>query len=215
MAIVGISGSPISNSNTDRITKAILEKSGKESKFIKLSSLKFFPCRGCGHLCATTAMCGRKDELHPYLKDIRDAEALVISTPRHHGNMTAWMFSFFSRLWCFLHENNSLRGNPVVFVGVGIREIAKGRETFRASMVKEHEFNVLGEIYYNSLNFPCLSCGAGQYCKSPHAGLWGYLEKDEEALRNFEFTPDKFGRWEDNEQIVSEVKKYGEILSKL
>ena len=95
MAIVGISGSPIVEGNVDRMTKAILQGSGKESKFINLSKLKFGPCRGCAHNCATTAMCGVKDELHPYLEDIRDAEALVLSTPVHHHFMTAWMYSFF------------------------------------------------------------------------------------------------------------------------
>jgi len=211
--IVGISGSPIINGNVDRLTKAILEKSGKETKFINLSKLKFFPCRGCGHKCATTAMCGVKDELHPYLKDIRDAEALVIASPRHHGDMTAWMYSFFSRLWCFLHDNHTLRNKPVIFVGIGCRDVAVGRETFRHSMIKEHEFNVLGDIYFNSYVFPCLSCGMGDTCRSEHAGLWEYLGRDEEAMSNFKFTPDKFRRWEDDIDIVNEVEKYGKILS--
>ena len=88
MAIVGISGSPIIHGNTDRITRAILQESGRETNFINLSTLAFSPCRGFAHKCATQAMC-----------------------------------SFFSRLWCFLHESNTLRNKPVVFVGVGIRDI--------------------------------------------------------------------------------------------
>ena len=213
MAIVGISGSPIINGNNDRLTKAILEKSGRETKFINLSKLTFSSCRGCAHLCATTAMCGVKDGLHPHLKDIRDAEALVISSSRHHNFMTAWMYSFFSRLWCFLHENNTLKNKPVVFVSVGSGEFAKDEGTFRASLVKEHEFNVLGHIFYKSLVPPCLICGKGHICHNPHGGLWKFLGRDEEALRNFEFTPDKFTRWEDDMEIVDEVKKYGKILS--
>ena len=47
MTIVGISGSPIPNGNTDRMTKAILEESGKEAKFINLSTLSYTPCRAC------------------------------------------------------------------------------------------------------------------------------------------------------------------------
>jgi multimeric flavodoxin WrbA len=71
MAIVGISGSPITKSNTDRMIKAILKESGKETVFLKLSKLNFGSCRGCAHNCATTAMCGVKDGLHPYLENIR------------------------------------------------------------------------------------------------------------------------------------------------
>lgn len=215
MAIIGISGSPIVNGNTDRIIKAILKESGRESKFVNLSTLKFFPCRGCAHLCATTAMCGVKDDLHPYIESLRNAEAIVFGSPRQHGNMTAWMFSFFSRLWCFLHENNTLNNKSVVFVATGIRDVAEGRETFRASFVREHKFNLLGEVFYKSFNSPCLKCGMGHYCRNPHGGLWGLLDKNEEKLCNFKFTPDKFTAWEDNSDTVDQVKNYGRILSEL
>lgn len=213
MAIVGISGSPIRNGNTDRLTKAILSESGKETKFINLSTLAFGSCRACAHNCATTAMCGVKDGLHPYLKDIRNAEALVIASPRHHGNMTSWMHSFFSRLWCFLHENKTLHNKPVLFVatGIGGDNGSAAENTFRASFIKEHKFNELGYIYYRSLIPPCLKCGAGHYCQ--WGGLWGMVGKNVEALNNFEFTPDKFRRWEDDPAMVDEVKKYGSILS--
>jgi multimeric flavodoxin WrbA len=213
MAVFGISGSPIIDGNADRMTKAILDLSGKESKFVNLSTLKFFPCRGCAHNCAMTAMCGVKDALHPYLKDIRDAEALIIASPRHHGTMTAWTYSFFSRLWCFLHENHTLKGKPVVFISTGIKPIADGKETFRASTVKEHEFHVLGEIFYDSQTPPCFKCGKGDTCQ--WGGLWTMVGKDAKALSEFDITPDKFKRWEDDIDTVNEVKKYGEILSSI
>jgi multimeric flavodoxin WrbA len=68
VAVLGVSGSPKVGGNTDRMIKAVLEKSGKETDFINLSTLRFDPCRGCCHLCASTNICGRKDKLHPYLK---------------------------------------------------------------------------------------------------------------------------------------------------
>lgn len=215
MAIVGISGSPINGGNTDRMIRAILEANGKDSTFVNLSKLKFFPCRGCAHLCAATAMCGQKDELLPYLKEIRDAEALVIGSPRHHGSMTAWTTSFFSRMWCFLHENNTLRNKPAVFVSVGIRENEVGRETFRASMVREHEFDVIGEYHYMTFNPPCMKCGKGATCRHPRSGLWNLLGKDEDAMHNFEITPDKFTDWENDEMAVREVEKLGGLLREL
>ena len=42
MAIVGISGSPIIDGNTDRMTMAILDKSGRDTKFINLVMDSFF-----------------------------------------------------------------------------------------------------------------------------------------------------------------------------
>jgi len=38
--ILGISGSPIKNSNTDRLVKALLDATGLESEFVKLSRIK-------------------------------------------------------------------------------------------------------------------------------------------------------------------------------
>jgi multimeric flavodoxin WrbA len=214
MAIVGISGSPIVNGNTDRMTKAILEESGKSTRFINLSRLNYGPCRGCAYNCATTARCGVKDDLHPLLNEIRDAHALVIGSPVHHGTMTAWTYSFFSRLWCFLHENKTLNNRPVVFASTGIDSIPEqGPQTFNASLVKEHNFKMLGEIYFQSLVPPCFKCGKGDTCQ--RGGLWRMVGKDVDALNTFEITPDKFKRWEDDEQTVDAVKKVGGMLSEI
>lgn len=214
MAIVGISGSPVVSGNTDRMTRAILEASGRDAEFINLSKLDFSPCRACAHNCATTAMCGVRDDLHAHLAGIRDAEALVIGSPVHHGTMTAWMYSFFSRLWCFLHENKTLKHRPVVFVSVGIdSEPAQGPNTFDVSLVKEHRFRRLGHIYFQSLTPPCFKCGKGDVCQ--WGGLWRMVGRDEDALETFEITPDKFRRWEDDERAVDEVKKHGMILAEV
>jgi len=217
MAVVGISGSPVKDSSIDGIVQALLLASGKETKFIKLSKLKFSPCRACAHLCATTAMCGQKDDLHPYLADIRDAEALIIGSPRHHSTMTAWTYSFFSRLWCFLHENRVLNDRPVILVSTGLvdqQQIEeKGLGAFRASTVKEHAFNVLGKLYYRNFNPPCIKCGKGDTCQ--HGGLWHCLGESEEALRDYDITSHEFTRFEDDPVVMSEVERYGRVLSDL
>jgi multimeric flavodoxin WrbA len=215
VAIVGISGSPIPNGNTDRITKAILEVSGRETTFVNLSTLSYDPCRACAHLCAVSNKCGIEDGLLPYLEKIRDADALVLSTPIHHGNVTGWMYSFFTRLWCFGHVNPVLKGKPTVFVSTGIaeRERQRGIREFQRRFVLGHRLKVLGHLYYRSLIPPCLKCGAGHYCR--RGGLWYLLGRNEEALKDFEFTPDKFRRFEDDPEAVAEVKKYGSLLAEV
>ena len=215
MAIVGISGSPIPDGNTDRITQAILKASGKETIFVNLSTLSYTPCRACAHLCALSNMCGLEDDLLPYLKEIRDADALVLSSPIHHGNMTGWMYSFFTRLWCFGHMNVVLRGKPTVFVSVGIAEKdrQRGSQVFQDRFSRGHELKVLGHLYYRSLIPPCLKCGAGRICR--RGGLWHLLGKDEKALENFQFTPDKFRRFEDDPETVNEAKRYGNLLAEI
>ena len=42
--LIGFSGSPIKNSNTDRLVEAVLDASGLETEFIKLSKHNVRPC---------------------------------------------------------------------------------------------------------------------------------------------------------------------------
>ena len=132
MAILGLSGSPNVGGNTDRIIKAILEKSERETVFVNLSELSFAPCRGCCHLCAKRNLCGRKDELYPYLKLILKSESLVLGTPYQLGIPTGFMYNFLTRLFCFHHVNKLLVNKPAVLVSVGIKpkEIQNGIENF-------------------------------------------------------------------------------------
>jgi len=72
---------------------------------------------------------------------------------------------------------------------------------------------VLGHIYFRSLVPPCFKCGKGDTCQ--WGGLWRMVGRDAEALGEFEITPDKFRRWEDDEQMVGEVMKYGRMLAEI
>jgi len=215
MAIIGISGSPTVGGNVDRMIKAVLDKSGKETKFVNLSTLDFCACRNCAQLCGTTNMCGIKDDLHPYFAEIRDAEALVLGSPINHGNMTGWMFSFITRLWCLYQVHKLLEDKPVVLVSAGIRprESANGADTYEKAATYSTHFKVLGHLYYNSQTPPCYKCGAGHYCKV--GGLWNLLGKDEEKLKEFCFSPDMVHKWEDEPEMVAEVERHGRMLAEL
>ena len=41
------------NSNVDRIVKAIMEETGHETEFVKLTELDFSACKGCVQLCVS------------------------------------------------------------------------------------------------------------------------------------------------------------------
>jgi len=45
--VIGISGSPIKNSNTDRLIKEVLKSSGLPSEFVKFSKINVRPCIAC------------------------------------------------------------------------------------------------------------------------------------------------------------------------
>ena len=212
MTIVGVSGSPIVNGNTDRIVKALLEQSGKEYIFINLSTLRYDPCRACAHLCAKTNICPLDDDLKPYFEPILNSEALILGTSVNGGNITGWMFSFLTRLWCFHHVKNLLRYKPVLLVATGLFKRSEYRVMARF-LERVPSENIIGHIYYTSNIPPCYTCGMGKVCKV--GGLWAMVGRDEERLKKFKITPDKFKRWEDNPETVEKVARYAKILAEL
>lgn len=216
MSIIGVSGSPILDGNTDRMIKALLEQSSRDHTFINLSALKYDSCRACAHLCAAANICPLDDDLKPYFELIRDAEALVLGTPIHAGYMSGWMFSFTTRLSCFSHVKHPLRDKPVILVVTGCFGGAEGhavREFARNVSVQSRGAKVIGHVHYASSIPPCYKCGKGNVCKV--GGLWYMLDRDEEKLKNFKLTQDMFKRWEDCPETVMEVEKYAKMLSEL
>jgi multimeric flavodoxin WrbA len=159
MAIIGVSGSPILDGNTDRIITALLKQSGKDHTFINLSTLKYDSCRACAHLCAASNICPLDDELKPYFEPIRDAEALVLGTPIHASYMSGWMFSFTTRLSCFSHVKHPLRDKPVILVITGCFEGTEGHalQAFTRNVsVQSRGARVIGHIFYASSIPPIL-----------------------------------------------------------
>jgi len=156
------------------------------------------------------------DDLKPYFEPILNSEALILGTPVHAGYITGWMFSFVGRLWCFHHVKNLLKDKPILLVMTGLfREservvLSKFVDLFKAW---NQTVNIIGHIYYTSSTPPCFKCGMGKVCKV--GGLWGMVCCNEENLRKFKVTPDKFKRWEDNPETVAEVAKYAKILEEL
>ncbi len=59
--ILGVSGSSVKNSNTDRMIKHILVSSGLKSEFVKLSSIDVRPCRACKK-CVGDNICKVRDD---------------------------------------------------------------------------------------------------------------------------------------------------------
>jgi multimeric flavodoxin WrbA len=218
MAILGVSGSPKKGGNTDRMVQALLGKSGKETEFVNLATLRFDPCRGCVHLCAPTKICGIKDGLHPYLQKVLDAEALVLGTPFFMGTMTGFMFNFLTRLEGFHHVIPALLNKPAILVSAGCKkhefQISQGIHRFEEMVSHSDQIKPIGHIYYNAQSPPCLRCGEGDHCYI--GGLYNYvLDKDKEKLKKFNVSLESVQNWEDSPQVVEEIDIYAKVLEEL
>lgn len=86
MKIIGFSSGVVGrDSNVDRMVKAVMEKSGLESEFIKLTDLNYSACKSCVWMCAGPQLCTLEDDLLPYFQKVKEADAVVLGSPIHFG----------------------------------------------------------------------------------------------------------------------------------
>ena len=101
MRILGISGSPRRGGNSDLILGSILKGTGAHTDTLHLSDIDFSSCVGCER-CRKDKICTRfEDGLTPWYDTISEARGLVLVSPVHNYNITAWMKAFIDRLYCF------------------------------------------------------------------------------------------------------------------
>jgi multimeric flavodoxin WrbA len=164
VSILGISGSPVHDSNTDRVVKAVLGASGLDSEFVKLSSISVGPCRAC-KACVDDNVCKVRDDFPALAERVKSADALVIGGYTPYGMLDAFTKAFLERLWSMRHVNNLNRNKLVVTVvtGLTVRGVDLASEMIAQEMRMER-MEVMGQIKVNG-NVPCLTCGHGDACE--------------------------------------------------
>jgi multimeric flavodoxin WrbA len=207
--IIGISGSPIKNSNTDRLVKAVLESSGLKSEFVKLSKINVRPCIACLG-CKKDNICKVKDDFPELAEKVRRAGAIVVGGYSPYGAVDGFTKAFLERLFSLRHQNGLLRGKLAVVVATGIGRGAPGLE--EASNQIAHTLNLEGMAVLGQLkvtgNPECMVCGFGESC--PMSALPWIFGDDTKV------TPEKFSNVEDQTETWEQAKKLGqEIAQKL
>jgi len=222
--ILGVSGSPVPNSNTDQAVKAVLEASELKSDFVKLSNLHIRPCMACKR-CVSDNVCKQEDDFGWLYKKVLDADALVIGAYSPYSSIDAFTKSFLERLWSLRHVNNLLRGKPVVTVVSGVYPKLLDNPVLRfsglsrlisrfalpvdkvnrmlATELRMDRMEVLGQVKLRG-NVPCLTCGHGDDCEmSSIKFLHG---------KNAKASVDKCVRVEDQEDVWKELQHLGKTL---
>jgi len=170
MKVLGVSGSPISNSNTDRAVKAVLEATGLETEFIKLSEYAIAPCKACLG-CLTTNRCVIEDDGILLAEKAKEADALVIGGYTSYSSIDARTKSFIERLYPLRHIKGFMREKPGgAVITCAVPENVEGLpQAFDAGsnaimfymmeegMLFEGSVRVMG-------NPPCIKCGHGDLC---------------------------------------------------
>jgi multimeric flavodoxin WrbA len=210
MKILGFSSGSIGREgNVDRMVKAILEKSGHDAEFIKLTDLTFSGCKGCVQLCAGPQVCKLKDDAQPYYEKILNADAVVMGSPVYMNTITSTASAFIERFYGYRHVDIQIAGKPFVTV-VGGAMMVDGAQENMQNLLGIFEADVISSISFKSSVPPCFKCGRHRECK-----IGGAYMMLGDAAKDTTITKEMFNRWEDDSETVAAIDAAAEILRKI
>ncbi len=204
--ILGVSGSPIKNSNTDRLVKAVLEASGLNTEFVKLSRLKVRPCIACLG-CKADNICKVQDDFPELVQKVRHAGALVVGGYSPYGSVDGFTKAFLERLFSLRHQHGLNRGKLAVVITTGIGRGVPGVEAANEQIthaLKLEGMEIRGQLTVVG-NPECMVCGFGETC--PMSAL-PYVFGDDVTV-----TPDKFCQVEDQTETWQRAQELGQEIA--
>lgn len=178
MRILGVSGSPRRGGNSDLILDSILKGTEMDTEIIYLSDIDFSPCVGCEQ-CRRDKICTRfEDGLTPYYDTIMETRGLVLVSPVHNYNITAWMKAFIDRLYCFYDFDDE---RPR---GWSCRLAGQGRFAALAIVAEQMEKKDLG-VTMEAMRMPIKAFGYGIAGELAVLGKFdaGIVGKDPDVLQ--------------------------------
>jgi len=200
--VIGFSsGATGKKGNVDRMVQAVMDATGWDTQFVKLTDLRFTGCRGCVDLCAPRQVCIADDDLREHYESLKQADAVVVGSPSYFGSVNATMRAFLERFFGYRHVTNAIAGKPFVAIMSGFRPREDGEKVFRTLLRRYCGVKVVDSIYFCSYSPPCFTCGRHQECRI--GGLYGTYGR--EAL-TMEITPEKFKQWEDDAATVRAIR---------
>lgn len=201
---MGISGSPVKNSNTDRLVKAILEASGLVSEFVKLSRINVRPCFACRQ-CVPDNICKVKDDFQALAEKIKAAKAMVIGAYPPYSQIDGFTKALLERFWSFRHRENLLKGKlcATVLTGVDPRVMDAIKASLAAEIRDFEHMELVGQLSVQG-NLPCLTCGEGDTCEM--SGVKLLLGPDAKT------SDYGYARVEDQDDVLKEATRIGRLI---
>lgn len=172
MKIVGISGSPRKEGNTEILVhqalKPFYEKGWEVTEFF-LSSKSINPCTGC-EMCRSSGKCIiQDDDMEMLLNEFESCNALIIGSPVYYRNVSAQLKALFDRSYV-TNDKKLLEGKLGGAIAVGRGE--GGGQSLVLSIIHN---------YYLSSGALCVPCEINGL--SAKADKPGDILKDEKRLR--------------------------------
>lgn len=121
MKILGISASPVKGGNNDKLIEKVLgiaKNRGFEVDSVLMSSSKIAPCTACG-ICRDEEMCPIDDDMQHVYRKLKEADAIIVSSPVYFGSVTAQVKAMFDRSVLHRRQEFQLKNKVGAALAVG------------------------------------------------------------------------------------------------
>mgnify|MGYP000949463875 CR=1 FL=1 len=111
MQVLGISGSPRKDANTDTLVRQVLEgcaSAGAGTRLVRLNDLRIGGCQGCHH-CQQHRRCRLDDDMIRLYEEVFTADAVVLGSPIYMWQMSGQTKIFCDRLLPVMNPDFSTR----------------------------------------------------------------------------------------------------------
>jgi len=121
--VLGISGSPRKDGNTEVLIKEALEGARSKGAEVEMIALAGKDIKGCqAHpTCGQGGKCLIDDDMQPIYAKLMEADAIIIGTPVYFGGMTGQTKSFLDRTYLLSKMGRKLEGKVGGIIAVGGR----------------------------------------------------------------------------------------------
>ena len=143
-----INGSPRNFGSTSILVEKVrqgLLRNGYDTQTFCLGDMDINYCRGCKH-CYETGECLINDDMDVIMKELAEADLLVMATPSYWGDVTGQMKVFIDRSTPYCDTNPKLRFMSKMKSGmaIAVRTGTSEDETNRILDMIEHYFGHMG-----------------------------------------------------------------------
>jgi multimeric flavodoxin WrbA len=106
MRVIGITGSPRKNGNTEILMKEVLavaHDAGCETEMFSMSEKHVAPCDACG-TCFETGSCVVQDDMQELYEMLERADAVIFGSPVYFGSVSAQTKAVMDRMFALLRQ---------------------------------------------------------------------------------------------------------------
>ena len=161
MKVLGFSGSPRADGNTELLLKELLKgakEAGAQTELVQVRKVRFDPCISCNR-CFKTGRCEVKDAFQPIYDKIMEADHIVLASPIYFMGLSAWAKTLVDRCQCYWAKKYVLK-DPVseyrgemarkgVFISTAGSSVSKAFDGARFTM--KYFFDAIGVKYHKDL----------------------------------------------------------------